>query len=79
MGEAQAFGVFLVALGALVFFFIAQLWSRTRKDPLWILRGEFRDVLRPQAARVLTALLIGLGAMLGSGAVGYGLMLLRWV
>ena len=78
MRQNQAFGVFLLALGITIFFLIVQLWSRAKKDPTWILRGEFRDLVGPGGAQLLNAILVTLGAVLGSGSLGLGLVLLRW-
>ena len=79
MRENQAFGVLLIALGASIFFFVAQLWARTKKDPQWILRGEFRERVRPGAAQIINAILMALGALTGTASVSWGLVLLRWV
>lgn len=78
-GHHQALGMLLIALGVLIFFLLSQLWIRTRKDPGWILRGEFRDWVRPGALHIINSLLLILGGILGTGAFGLGLVLLRWV
>ena len=79
MSQNQAFGMLLIAFGVVIYFLISQLWSRSKSDPGWILRGEFRQLVSPGTVHVINAILIATGALLGTAAVGFGLMLLKWM
>ena len=78
MGQNQGYGAFLVAFGVLAFFLIAQLRSRTRDDPQWLLRGGARQYLG-SAAQLINAVLLVLGASVGMACITLGLLFLRWV
>ncbi len=83
MGNYQAFGMLLLAGGIFILGFLAKLWSHTKRDPRWILRGEIGSVigehLGPAAVHLVNALLLVLGALLGAGALSAGFLLLRWI
>lgn len=78
MGQNQGYGAFLVASGVLAFFLIAQLRSRTRKDPQWLLPAGVRRYIG-SAAELINAVLLVLGAAIGTACIALGLFFLRWV
>ncbi len=79
MSHNQAIGMLLVALGVGACFCVTQLWTKSRRDPEWILRGELRDLVRPGAVHLINALLLVAGALAATGAVGAGLLFLHRV
>ena len=79
MSPQQAFGMLLLALGIAIYSFITQLWSKSRKDPRWILRGEIRELVGPGTAHVINALLLVVGALTGAAAFARGLLLFQWI
>jgi len=79
MAQNQALGLLLVAVAALLYFSVAQVWTRTRSDPHWILPGDFRAMFGVVGAQVLNAAVMSGAALLGTGALSFGLTLLHSV
>ena len=79
MSLNQALGMLFVALGVVIYFLISQHWSRSKKDPAWLIKGEFRQLVRPGAIHVINAFLMVMGALTGTFSVGFGLLLLKWM
>ena len=77
MNSSQALGMLLFAIGIAIFFYTAQVWSKARKDPDWISRGELRDLFAPAAVPLINAALVVLGALAGGAAFVTAFLLLR--
>jgi hypothetical protein len=73
MPQNQAVGLMLVGIGVLLYFLIAQIWTRTKLDPHWMFRGDFRQMVGVDCAQVLNSVTVVAGALLGTGAVSFGL------
>jgi len=76
MPPNQAVGLMLLGIGVLLYFVIVQIWTRTKLDPHWMFRGDFRHMVGVGGAQVMNSVAMVAGAILGTGAVSIGLKFL---